>query len=107
MESKASPGALITCCSAISYNEEVMNYYFATVKLVNVYCNPYLEGSWVVISAVFSRVSIHIRGLITLLMTTHEPPSKPYTLSRTLPGFSFVEAPTSAERMLPVRPDAL
>ena len=37
-----------------------------------------LGGSWVVISGVISRVTIiitHIRGLITLLITTHEPPS--------------------------------
>ena len=35
-------------------------------------------GSWVVISGVISRVTIvitHIRGLITILITTHEPPS--------------------------------
>ena len=39
-----------------------------------------LGGSWAVISGVISRVTIlttHIRGLITLLITTHEPPSKP------------------------------
>ena len=38
-----------------------------------------LEGSWVVISGVISRVTIvitHISGLITLLITTHEPSSK-------------------------------
>ena len=37
-----------------------------------------LGGSWVVISGVISRVTMvitHIRGLITLLITTHEPPS--------------------------------
>ena len=37
-----------------------------------------LGGSWVVISRVISRVTIlitHIRGLMTLLITTHEPPS--------------------------------
>ena len=37
-----------------------------------------LGGSWVVISGVISRVTViitHIRGLITLLITTHEPPS--------------------------------
>ena len=32
--------------------------------------------SWVVISGVISRVTIHIRRL-TLLITTHEPPSRP------------------------------
>ena len=37
-----------------------------------------LGGSWVVISGVISKVTIviiHIRGLITPLVTTHEPPS--------------------------------
>ena len=37
-----------------------------------------LGGSWVVISGVISRVTIvitHIGGLITPLITTHEPPS--------------------------------
>ena len=41
-------------------------------------------GSWVVISGVISRVTIiitHIRGLITPLVTTHEPSSIPYTLN--------------------------
>ena len=39
-----------------------------------------LGGSWVVISRVISRATIlitHIRGLITLLITTPEPPSNP------------------------------
>ena len=39
-----------------------------------------LGGSWVVLSGVVIRVAIfmaHIKGLITLLITTHEPPSKP------------------------------
>ena len=38
-----------------------------------------LGGSWLVISGVISRITIlitHIRGLITPLRTTHEPPSK-------------------------------
>ena len=38
-----------------------------------------LGGSWVVISRVISRVTIiitHTRGLITPLITTHEPPSR-------------------------------
>ena len=42
-----------------------------------------LGGSWVVISGVISRVSIliaHIRGLVTPLITTHEPPSNPIEL---------------------------
>ena len=37
-----------------------------------------LGGSWVVISRVISRVTIlitHIRGLITPLILTHEPPT--------------------------------
>ena len=37
-----------------------------------------LGGSWAVISGVISKVTIvitHIRGLITPLTTTHEPPS--------------------------------
>ena len=37
-----------------------------------------LGGSWVVISGVIRRVTVittHIKGLITLLITTHEPPS--------------------------------
>ena len=37
-----------------------------------------LGGSWVVIGGVISRVTIlinHIKGLIALLITTHEPPS--------------------------------
>ena len=39
-----------------------------------------LGGSWVVINGLISRVTIllsHIRGLITPLRTTHEPPSNP------------------------------
>ena len=42
-----------------------------------------LGGSWAVISRGIFRVTIiitHIRGLITLLITTHEPPSRPQTL---------------------------
>ena len=41
-----------------------------------------LGGSWVVISRVISRVAIvisYIRGLITPLITTHEPPSSLYS----------------------------
>ena len=40
-------------------------------------------GSWVVISGAISRVTVvitHIRGLRTLLITTHEPPSIPRTI---------------------------
>ena len=36
-----------------------------------------LGGSWVLINGVISRVTIHIRGLITPLIATHEPPSSP------------------------------
>ena len=46
---------------------------------------PLIGGSWLVIRGVISKVTIvitHIRGLITLLITTHEPPS-------TLPAFSW------------------
>ena len=42
--------------------------------------NPILGGSWVGINGVRSRVTVvitRIRGLITPLITTHEPPSKP------------------------------
>ena len=44
-----------------------------------------LGGSWVVISGHISRVTIlitHIRGLITPLITTHEPPSTPLKEAR-------------------------
>ena len=37
-----------------------------------------LAGSWLVISSVISRITMviaYIRGLITPLITTHEPPS--------------------------------
>ena len=50
-------------------------------------CCALLGGSWVVISGVISRVTIvitQIRGLITPLITTHEPPSR---LGRV--GFEF------------------
>ena len=49
-----------------------------------------LGGSWVVISRVISRVSIlitHIRGLLTPLITTHEPPSR--ALNYTFEACSF------------------
>ena len=38
-----------------------------------------LGGSWVVISGITTKITIvptHIRGLITVLITTDEPPSK-------------------------------
>ena len=38
-----------------------------------------LGGSWVAISRVISKVTIaitHIRGLIAILITSHEPPSR-------------------------------
>ena len=40
---------------------------------------PILGGSWVAISEVISRVTVvitRIRGLMTPLLTTHEPPSR-------------------------------
>ena len=46
-----------------------------------------LGGSWVVISGAISRVTIditYIRGLITPLITTHEPPSNPQSKIRNL-----------------------
>ena len=53
-----------------------------------------LGGSWVVISRVITRVAIlmtHIRGLMTLLLTTHEPPSKGFIGGfRVLVGFTSI-----------------
>ena len=47
-----------------------------------------LGGSWVVLSAGISRVTkviTHIRGLITPLITTHEPPSRDATTDPSMP----------------------
>ena len=47
-----------------------------------------LGGSWVVVSRVISRVAIvitYIRGLITPLITTHEPPSRPSSVRSDVP----------------------
>ena len=47
--------------------------------------SPILGGSWVVITGVIIRVTIlisHVRGLITPLITTHEPPSTRIILSK-------------------------
>ena len=58
-----------------------------------------LGGSGVVISEVIRRVTIaitHIRGLITVLLTTHEPPSrhpKPYPAGGTTTRGPSVETP--------------
>ena len=44
-----------------------------------------LGGSWVVISGAISRVTVritHIKGLIAVLITAHEPPGTPNSLSR-------------------------
>ena len=44
-----------------------------------------LGGSWVVISGVISKVTIvmtHIWGLITILITTHEPQSRAQGIDR-------------------------
>ena len=57
-------------------------------------CAPVLGGSWVVTSGVISRVTIvitHIRGLITPLITTHEPPSKLQTVLSCLLNCSLKE----------------
>ena len=48
-----------------------------------------LGGSWVVVSRFISRIAVvitHIRGLMTPLVTTHEPPS---TVGEGEGGFSF------------------
>ena len=63
-----------------------------------------LGGSWVVISRVISRVTIlitHIKGLITRLRTTHEPPSRG-TLVRNVVSSGMLEAKSlKAESKLP------
>ena len=49
-----------------------------SLQVRNLGAPPALGGPWVVISGVLSRVTImiaNIRGLLTLLVTTHEPPS--------------------------------
>ena len=54
-----------------------------------------LGGSWVVISRVISRVTIlitHIRGLITPLITAHEPPSR-FPSRRLLNGAEALQWP--------------
>ena len=48
-----------------------------------------LGVSWVVISGVISRVTIHIRRLITLLITTHEPPSMSDQHGQLLPSIQL------------------
>ena len=65
-----------------------------------------LGGSWVVIKGAISRVTIiitHIRGLITPVITAHEPPSKAFTseLSRFSVGglhLSSCHLPTDRRR---------
>ena len=63
-----------------------MGASLATGAVNHVTRSAILGGTWVVIiiSGVISKVTIlitHIRGLITLLITTHEPPKgKPSTL---------------------------
>ena len=47
-----------------------------------------LGGSWVVIR-VISILITHIRGLITLLITTHEPPSRALKLRGWVHVLSF------------------
>ena len=49
---------------------------------------PILAGSWVVISRAISRITrviTYIRGLITPLTTTHEPPSRDWDSIMFLP----------------------
>ena len=49
---------------------------------------PTLGGSWVVIGGVTRRVAIvitHIKGLITPLITTHEPPNMKAATGRASP----------------------
>ena len=48
-----------------------------------------MEVHGVVISGVISRVTTHIRGLITPLITTHEPPSKGYARDPRAPFKGF------------------
>ena len=62
-------------------------------ELLHSLLNPKTEfllgSSWVVISRVISRVTIlitHIRGLITLLITTHEPPSRHHPAPISVPS---------------------
>ena len=62
-----------------------------------------LGGSWVVISGVISKVTIvitHIRGLIVILISTHEPPSiEPLLIERKQPSRDeMVEALKKGER---------
>ena len=54
------------------------------VVLASLHLGP-LGGSWVVINGVISRVTIHIRALITPLITTHEPPSRAFPESPNTP----------------------
>ena len=54
----------------------------------HIFWDGVLGGSWVVISGVISRATIvitHIRGLITPLITTHEPPSRDATTDPSMP----------------------
>ena len=55
-----------------------LHYSLGFLIITTPFCYTPLGGSWVVISRVISRVTIliiHIRRLITSLITTHEPPS--------------------------------
>ena len=48
------------------------------VAAVSIHVQTLLGGSWVVISGAISKATVvvtHIRGLITILITTYEPPS--------------------------------
>ena len=56
-----------------------------------------LGGSWVVISGVTSKATIvttHIRGFVTRIVSTHEPPSRDY-----ISGSSLHENPNRKPRL--------
>ena len=63
-----------------------------------------LGGSWVVINGVISRVTIHIRGLITPLIATHKPPGE--SLKGTLNPYNPI-TPLITAREPPSRDSAL
>ena len=58
--------------------DSASRYYSSSIRRLR--SSTVLGGSWVVTSGVISKVTIsitHIKGLITPLITTHEPPSRP------------------------------
>ena len=71
------------------------------------FCKVRLQGSWVVISGVISRVTIiitHKRGLITPLLAAREPPSSRYPFLKgtlaTLARLSIKTQPPSRSMLL-------